>query len=260
MFNCPKCEKLTNYNFCKECNTMTNPTPTLPMENKSKEIKNLIMVGDDIPRQNHDNQKTHKYDLHNFSYHFNIIRTNPNFKDGKLIKMKGWSYRIIDTEKYTLHVKPNNVKIIIKERIKTTTPIETESNILTDITKFMLKWANDNGFKLSNTPVAENKEVKVIDCLVRENFRTSNFKSVYPIPSPVEFTNSERAVKDSVKFITHVDKIEDLLFRYTTQLDLHLQVEQKQLEVANKTIETLNAIKKQNERPTLSQRLKRWFK
>jgi len=242
---CPKCNLTTTMKVCRECNVNTNP-PSFPMENKNKkDIKILGMGSEKVPNIPRYSEKKQRFDLHNYSYKF-IITKPHNYTSNESVKMGNWTQYRTKYKGHNIQVNTKSLVIYIDKRYKTSNPEITEQEIEAKIIDIANNFATENNLFINSKPIPISKEVKVIDCRVNENFRTANFKSVYPTPSPIEFTSPTRAVKDTVKFVTHIDKIEDMLTRYTEQLDLHLQVEQKQLEVATKTLETLDVIKRKN--------------
>jgi hypothetical protein len=216
-----------------------------------------LVVGDET----HDNPREHQYELHNYTLRFDIISAPYEFNQGITRHMKNWSYKEIQDTDYTIRIMPHCILLFIRKRKITGNPMELEQTFIREAIGYMKRWSEQNNFRVSE-PTIINNEVKILDYKVMENFRTANFKAVYPIPSQIEFTNPSHAVKDSVKFITHVDQIESLLLRFSYQLERHLDAVEKigdgEQKLADK-VEELTSVIKEIRKPTLLERIKRLF-
>ncbi len=197
---CINCNaKLTNKIRCTKCNT---PVRQFEYEDKNK-VKDIGM-GDEKPSNSpRYSENKARFDLHNYSYKFIITETH-NYSSSKVTNMGNWKQ--YNTKFYGYNIQINTKSLIIydKKRHTTILPEETEDKIRTRLTVVAIEFAKKNGIIINPKPIPVSKEIKILDCKVNENFRTSNFKSVYPLPSPVEFTNPSRAVKDAVSFVANL--------------------------------------------------------
>lgn len=216
--------------------------------NPDKTDQNIV-VGDDT---NDNPRQKHRYELHNYTLRFDIIERPDSFSKGIVRFMKNWSYREITDADYNIRIMPKCILLFIRKRKTTGDPIELEQIFVREAIEYMKRWSESNGFRVSQ-PEIVNNEVKAVDYLIAENFRTRNFKSVYPIPSPLEFTNPSHAVKDSVKFISHIDRIEDALVKWSFEYEKHARV-------LDDMSNTMRAIQESLKKPTLLEWLKRLFK
>lgn len=254
---CNKCqsENKDNRYTCWYCDT-----PLLLVESSSaKDIPSTIAMGYDNQRQPAINTAIkHEFDLHNFSYTFTITSRH-SFSKGLEKNMRYWKWHLLETDKYKIAVKPKSLEIFVKKRTFTDKPEVMAAKIEEEVREYAIKFATDNALNINPIPIPIRKEVKIIDFRIAENFRTKNVKSVYPTPSPIEFINPRTAIKDSVQFISEVDKIQDHLNKQTLimsdfsrNIELHLQV-------MNNINKSLLAITKVATKPTLIERVSKWL-
>jgi hypothetical protein len=173
--------------------------------------------------------------------------------------MNNWAWHLLETDRYKIAVKPKVLEIFVKKRFFTSQAEITEAKIEKEVKEFAINFARENALQIIETPVPIRKEVKIVDYRVAENFRTANFKSVYPAPSPLEFTNPKKAVKDSIQFITKVDQIEDALHKWSIEYSKHAQVLASMDLTMININKSLSAITKVAIRPSLIEKIKGWF-
>lgn len=209
-------------------------------------------VGADDPDTDMMTRSSHIFDLHRYELKFKILKSNSDFKIGQKINMGSWSYYQVNTDKYKIQIKPRCIQVFLKKRFKTADPETTEVEIINSVIQDIKEFADKYNIVIDPAPIPLNKEVKIEDLRMMENFRCKNYKSVYPIPSPLEFTNPRTAVKDSVKFISHIDRIENALVKWSDEYQKHAQV-------LDQMSKTLIAIENQQKKPSLLQRLKNFI-
>ena len=199
------------------------------------------------------------YDLHNFKLKFNITHVH-NFRKGRKSSMKHWDKYTVKFKGHTVQVNPNCIIIWSKGRNKTEDPVMTSDEIIRKITYIAIEFCKKNNIRISEIPIPIGKEVKVLDYRIDGNFFTPNIKAVYPKPSHIEFTHPTRADRDALKFVSNIEDWKNLQQeqvqinqKFSKNIELHIQT-------MRNIDKSLASIEKIATRPSLLQRLKRWFK
>lgn len=268
---CKNCqsENADNRTNCWYCDKLLHPHPIISTgTNISPDYKSIAKgcVNNDNIALKHE--KTHLLDLHKIAYKFNITRPH-DFKRGKPFKMRGWTGRALENNDFSWHVTPHLIIIWTRERVDAPhREAETvKEQWKKDITAFAIKFARENDLEIDPTPIPHSKEVKVRDFKVAENFRLKNVKSVYPPPCEIEFTDKRTAIKDSVRFVSDIDKyrqtLEDVnqsIQDFNTSIQLEIYNKQLHTSVLNDIKDAMKLLQEQSRKTSLLEKLKRFFR
>lgn len=199
-----------------------------------------------------------KYDLHNYKLRFNITHAH-NYSGGKRIKMRNWTAFQTKYKGHTIQINPNSILIWSKKRHETEDIDKTSRDIIKSMTETAIDFCKKNNIKIYQIPIPIGKEIKILNYRVDGNFITPSIKAVYPKPSPVETMgkNAENLAKD---YVMNAKQIAEAMTSWSKKMDFYANNYEAHVDAINNLNQAVNELRRNLNKPTLVERIKRWFK